>query len=100
MRLGTRMEPHFLKHMTGQLFCEACIRNVGSSSSAVQAHISTQLHSTKMREMWGKASWFTSRSETPRTYADYKGAVSAKSGGQHPAGLAVVPENVLVIRAE
>ena len=32
--------------------------------------------------------------------ADYKGTVSAESGGQQPAGLTLVPEKVQVIRAE
>jgi hypothetical protein len=44
-----RVSMNFYK-MGGQLFCEACSRNVGSSSSAVQTHITTQLHATKMRK--------------------------------------------------
>jgi hypothetical protein len=51
----------------------------------------------------GKASWFVNRSRTPRMHYrvhQYKGIVSAESGGKEPAGFALVSEKVQVVRAE
>lgn len=88
---------HFLKIMGGQLFCEACSRNVGSSMSAVQCHIATQVHTTKMRE---RQAGSLTGVKLLKCITEYKGIVSAESGGKEPAGFAVVPEKVQVVRGE
>jgi hypothetical protein len=87
----------FLKITAGQLFCEACSRNVGSSSDDVKDHISSKLHPTKMRE---RQAGSLTGVKLLACIEDYKGTVSAESGGQQPAGFALVPEKVQVIRAE
>ena len=93
----TEFPTHFLKITADQLFCEACSRNVGSSSDAVKDHISSKLHTTKMRE---RQAGSLAGVKLLACIADYKGTVSAESGGQQPAGLALLPEMVQVIRAE
>jgi hypothetical protein len=86
----------FLKITTGQLFCEACSRKVGSSKDTVNDHISSKLHTTKMRE---RQAGSLAGVKLLACIADYKGTVSAESGGRQPAGFALVPEKVQVIRA-
>jgi len=76
---------HFLKITAGQQFCETCSRNVGSSKDAVNDHISSKLHTTKMRE---RQAGSLAGVKLLACITEYKGTVSAESGGQQPAGFA------------
>ena len=64
---------------------------------AVNDHISSKLHTTKMRE---RQAGSIAGVKLLACIADYKDTVIAESGGQQPAGFALVPEKVQVIRAE
>ena len=63
----------------------------------MQCHIATQVHTTKMQE---RQAGSLAGVKLLACITEYKGTVSAESGGQHPAGFALVPEKVQVIRAE
>jgi hypothetical protein len=88
---------HFLKITAGQLFCETWSRNVGSSKDSVNDHISSKLHTTKMRE---RQAGSVGGVKLLACITDYKDTVSSESGGQQPAGFVLVPEKVQVIRTE
>jgi hypothetical protein len=97
---------HFLKITACQLFCEACSRNLDQCKQCrfqLVCCVVSYYDTGAYHKDAGKASWFVNRSRTPRMHYrvhQYKGIVSAESGGKEPAGFALVSEKVQVVRAE
>jgi hypothetical protein len=72
--------------MEGQLFFEARSRNAGSSLSAVQCHVVTQVHTTKIRE---RQAGSLTEVKLLACITEYQGIVSTESGDKEPAGFAL-----------
>jgi hypothetical protein len=72
--------------MGGQLFFEARSTNAGSSLSAVQCHVVTQVHTTKIRE---RQAGSLTEVKLLACITEYKGIVSTESGDKEPAGFAL-----------
>ena len=77
--------------------CGVCCRNVGSCKSDARQHCQTMQHTTKVQE---EIAGSQSGVQLLQCITDCKNVVSSQADGQEPAGFALVPETVQVMRAE
>ena len=89
-------QPVSIKH--GQLFCEACVRNVGSGKAPFAAHLLSQVHVENMKRMQSSKD---TRSEIKAALHEYKDDIKKTHGDEaFVRGLKSVPEETQLYRAE